>query len=272
MIINEIHAKNIITKSNLPAADYVVNPYIGCNHACIYCYARFMKRFTRHEEKWGQFVDVKINAIDLIPNKSNKYIGKSVFLSSVTDPYIPLEKNYELTRGILKKLIPLQPNIGVQTKSGLVTRDIDLLQKFENCEVGLTITTLDDNLRKKIEPYTSSIQNRIDALKKLKGANIKTYIFIGPILPTITDWKSIIGETKSFVDFYMFENLNIHGSIASDINNFLLKHYPSLTNEYNNIYNKKSDYWANIEKDIIQFCNIGNVDYKIFFHHKAKSK
>jgi len=117
LIIKEISSKNIIAKSNLPSADYVINPYVGCSHSCIYCYARFMKRFTGHDEKWGKFIDAKINAIDLIPNQSTKYIGKSVFLSSVTDPYMPIEKKYELTRGILKKLISLQPDITLLTKS-----------------------------------------------------------------------------------------------------------------------------------------------------------
>ncbi len=222
MITKKITAKSIITKSNLPAADYVINPYTGCSHSCIYCYARFMKRFTGHDEEWGKFVDIKINAPELIPAKTTKYKGKSFFLSSITDPYIPLEKKYELTRGVLEKLIPLQPNIGIQTKSNLIVRDIDLLKKFTECEAGLTITTLDDNIRKKIEPFTSSIQNRIEALMKLKEAGIKTYVFIGPILPLLTDWKSIINKTKKYTDYYMFENLNIHGSITSDIKKFLL--------------------------------------------------
>jgi DNA repair photolyase len=86
MQIREIKAKSIIAKSNLPATEYVINPYVGCNHACLYCYARFMKRFTGHVENWGEFVDVKINAADLIPAETDKYKNKSIFLSSVTDP------------------------------------------------------------------------------------------------------------------------------------------------------------------------------------------
>lgn len=152
MTTAEITARSIITKSNLPEADYVINPYTGCSHACRYCYARFMKRFTGHSEPWGSFVDVKLNAPDLIPEKSGKYRGKSVFLSSVTDPYLPQEKNYGLTRQILERLIPLEPRLGIQTKSDLIVRDIDILKQFESCEAGLTITTLDDKVRKEIEP------------------------------------------------------------------------------------------------------------------------
>jgi DNA repair photolyase len=141
MEMREIKAKSILTKSNLPDADYVINPYVGCTHSCIYCYARFMKRFTGHKEEWGKFVDVKINAPELIPEKTLKYKNKFIFLASVTDAYLPLEIKYQLTRKILEKLIPLQPNLGVQTKSDLIIRDIDLLKQFKKCEVGITITT-----------------------------------------------------------------------------------------------------------------------------------
>ena len=89
--INEIYTKSIITKSNLPDADYVINPYVGCIHGCVYCYARFMRCFSGHKEKWGEFIDVKINSVDIFPENHNKYLNKSIFLSSVTDPYNPIE-------------------------------------------------------------------------------------------------------------------------------------------------------------------------------------
>ncbi len=131
MQIKEITAKSIITKSNLPAADYVINPYTGCTHACIYCYARFMRRFSGHQESWEKFVDIKSNAPALIPEKYQKYQGKEVFISSVTDPYQPVEKKYQLTRAILKKLVPLQPLLTIQSKSALIARDIDIFKEFD---------------------------------------------------------------------------------------------------------------------------------------------
>lgn len=268
--IKEIKASSIITKSNLPATDYVINPYVGCLHSCIYCYARFMKKFTGHNEEWGSFVDVKINAVDLIPEKTNKYNNKTIFLSSVTDAYLPLEKKYQLTRKILQKLIPLKPSLGVQTKSDLVVRDIDLLKQFDDCEVGLTITTLDDNLRQKIEPLTSSVKNRIKALEKLHLSKIRTYVFIGPILPYLTDWKKIINNTKHVVDFYMFENLNIKGGIWSSIKSFLSKEYPLLLDKYEKIYFTKNDYWQDVEQEIKDYCKKEKIKHKIFFHHKSK--
>lgn len=272
MTVGEISAKGIITKSNLPASDFVINPYVGCSHACIYCYARFMKRFSGHAESWGSFVDAKINAPTLIPERSAKYSGKSVFLSSVTDPYLPLEKSYRLTRDILQRLIPLKPALGILTKSALVVRDIDLLLQFERCDVGITITSLDETLRKKIEPGTSSVTQKIDALKELNKAGLRTYVFIGPILPFLTDWKAIIEATKEYADEYLFENLNMHGSIASDIHSFLNAHYPSLSARYREIYSPSSGYWQVEEQNIADYCQKAGIAHRIYFHHRSKAK
>ncbi len=265
--IREVKAKSIITRSNLPDTDYVINPYTGCIHSCLYCYARFMKRFTGHTESWGKFIDVKINGPDLIPEGTSKYEGKTIFMSSVTDAYNPLERKYKLTRRILEKLIPLQPDLGIQTKSDLVLRDIDMLVQFKNCQVGMTITTMNDTLRKEIEPSTSSIQKRIEALVKLKAAGISTYVFIGPILPFFTEWKEIVYETKKFTDSYMFENLNIAGTVWGCVRSWLTSRHRNLLGEYERIYFTKSGYWDNVEKDIEKFCREQKVDFKIYFHH-----
>lgn len=267
MKLQEIIARSIITKSNLPDADFVINPYVGCMHACIYCYASFMKRFTGHLESWGEFVDVKINAPELIPEKSSKYKGKSIFLSSVTDPYLSFERKYELTRKILKKLIPLEPNLGIQTKSDLIVRDIDLLKQFKNCEAGLTITTTNDDIRKEIEPFTSSISNRIRALKEMREAGIKTYVFIGPIFPFLTDWKDVIGKTKDFTHFYMLENLNVKGGVWNNIKFWLERKHPELIEEYEKIYFSKNNFWEDMEKEIKKYCCDNNIDCRIYFHH-----
>ena len=265
--IKEIKASSIITKSNLPDADYVINPYVGCMHKCIYCYACFMKRFTNHNEPWGEFVDVKINAPDLIPGKTEKYKDKSIFMSSVTDPYMALDRKYELTRKILERLISLQPNLGIQTKSDLITRDIDLLKQFDNCEAGLTITTLNESLQKEIEPLGSSPQKRIEALQELKKAGIKTYVFVGPILPYLTDWKEIILQTKDFVDFYMLENLNVKGTVWNSVKNWLQKKHPELLEKYEEIYFSKNNYWDEVEEEVKDFCKKQGVDGRIYFHH-----
>lgn len=202
MKIQEIKAKSIITKTKLPEGDYVINPYTGCIHSCIYCYARFMKRFTGHTEPWGKFVDIKINAPDLIPENTNKYKNKSIIIGSVTDPYQPIERKYKLTRKILSKLIPLQPHLDILTKSDLILRDIDLLKQFKHCIASISISLLDDKIRKELEPLAPPVNKRINALKKLHKAKIQTTAFISPIFPETTDWQEIINKTEKFTNEY----------------------------------------------------------------------
>jgi len=264
--IREIKAKSIITKSGLDV-DYVINPYVGCMHGCLYCYARFMKRFTDHHEPWGKFVDIKINAPELIPQNPKKYKDKSIFISSVTDSYQPLERRYQLTRKILEKLIPLEPDLSILTKSDLIIRDIDLLKQFKKCKAGFSLSTLDEKIQKEIEPLASSPQRRINALKEFKKARIKNFIFISPILPEITDWKKIIENTKSFVDEFWFENLNLRATNWNNLRKWLKNSHPGLLGLYQDIYLHKTDYWSKIKKEIKDYCKKYNLNFSIYFHH-----
>jgi DNA repair photolyase len=267
MKVKEIMAKSIITKSGLPDADFVINPYIGCAHGCKYCYARFMKRFTGHKEPWGAFVDVKINAPDLIAKKGK--FRDSIIIGSVTDPYQPLEKKYELTRKILEKLLALQPDLCILTKSDMITRDIDLLKQFQHLTAAISLSMLDENLRRQLEPGAFSKDKRFGALKKLHKAGIKTVLFISPIFPEITDWKAIVEKTHLYVDEYWFENLNLYPSIGKNIYSFLRKNRPDLVAKYQEIYSG-SDYWSAKEKEIRNFCTKNRIKFKIYFHHKGK--
>lgn len=266
--IKEIKVKSIIVKTNLPEGDFVINPYVGCQHGCKYCYARFMKRFTGHKEPWGSFADVKINAPDLIPEDANKYKNKSIIIGSVTDSYQPIERKYKLTRKILEKLILLQPHLDLMTKSDLVVRDIDLFKQFKDCVVALSLSVLDDKIRKELEPLASSVDKRINVLKELHKAGIQTALFISPIFPEITDWKALINKTKSFADEYWFENLNLYSSIKSEIYKFLRKNKPELIEKYKQIYSKDSEYWDTEENKIKEFCKKNKISCRIYFHHK----
>lgn len=268
MNIREIKVKSIIVKTNLPEGDFVVNPYVGCSHACLYCYARFMKRFTNHPEPWGDFVDVKINAPELIPENTDKYRNKSITFGSVTDPYLPLEAEYGLTRRILEKLILLQPYLEIITKSDLVLRDIDLLKRFKNCLVIVSASFLDSKVKNKLEPGSIPTERRIEALKELHRAGIKTALFISPIFPKISDWKELINLTRDFVDEYWFENLNFYPLIREGIYGFLRGYDSKLVEKYQEIYSSNSRYWNKVEKEIEDYCREKNLNCKVYFHHR----
>jgi DNA repair photolyase len=170
MKIREIKAKSVLSKSQV--YDYALNPYVGCEHGCLYCYAKFMKRFTGHGERWGEFVDVKINAPELLAHEVKKKRGGRVWISGVCDPYQPLEKRYMLTKRCLDILMDNGWPFTVQTKSSLVLRDIGTLKRSKDAEVGFTITTADEKMRRKFEPGAPPLKKRIEALAKLPYNNI----------------------------------------------------------------------------------------------------
>ena len=270
MKINIREAKSIITKSNIPSIDYVINPYTGCQHGCIYCYAEFMIRFTGHKgEKWGQFLDIK--KFDFEKIKPQKYNGKRILLSSVTDPYLPLENKYENTRKILKNLVGTTAEILVLTKSKLVVRDIDLFKKFKNLEVGISICTLNENFSNIIERAASKPSERLDAVKEIFEAGIKTYIFVSPFFPEITDFKAIIEESEDYTHRYMFENLNFRPHNTPRINKIIKEYYPKLVSKYKEIQ-KDPSIWDIIEEWIRKYCEKKKLNYSIEFHHGGFSK
>jgi DNA repair photolyase len=205
MIAKEVYVKTILSKSKV--SDYTINPYIGCEHGCTYCYARFMKRFTGHREKWGRFVDVKVNAARLLQHELKKKRSGRVWISGVCDPYQPIEKKYALTRRCLEILSEHGWPITVQTKSPLVKRDLGLLEKFNDVEVGLTITTADDAIRKIFEPKCLPIKDRIEALETLHSAGVKTYAMIAPLLPKA---ETLVTQLSEKVDYVLIDRMNYH--------------------------------------------------------------
>jgi DNA repair photolyase len=203
MIVREINVKSILSKSQV--YDYAINPYVGCQHGCTYCYARFMKRFTGHKEPWGEFVDVKINAPDLLRKEVKKKQAGRVWVSGVCDPYQPLERKYQLTRKCLEILIENDWPITIQTRSPLVLRDIELLSGSSEVEVGITITTADDDIRSLFEPHAPPVHERIRALGELHAAGIRTFAMIAPMLPNATNLADALDGK---VDYVLIDRLN----------------------------------------------------------------
>lgn len=205
MNVKEIQSKNILSVSRI--YDYAINPYVGCQHACSYCYARFMKRFSRHTEPWGEFVDVKINAADLLLVEINKKKPGSVWISGVCDPYQPLEAKYRLTRKCLEILAQHCWPVIIQTRSPLVLRDKDILREASDMEVGFSIATANDSIRELFEPHAPPIEDRLTALNELHRSGIRTYAMIAPILPG----AELLAEAlQGKVDYILVDRMNYH--------------------------------------------------------------
>jgi DNA repair photolyase len=210
MKVREIKAKTILSRSQV--YDYALNPYVGCQHNCVYCYARFMKRFTGHREKWGEFVDAKINAPELLAQEvRRKKVGR-VWISGVCDPYQPVEKKYLLTKRCLSILAENGWPFTVQTKSPFVLRDLGILKRSGDAEVGFTITTAEENIRKIFEPGAPPSDERIAALATLHAAGIRTFAMIAPILPGA---EGLVSALRGKVENVLLDKLNYHYADAT---------------------------------------------------------
>ncbi|MBQ4257359.1 MAG: radical SAM protein [Oscillospiraceae bacterium] len=247
MIIRDIEVKSIMTRTDLPVSDFAVNPYVGCTHACKYCYASFMKRFTDHPEPWGEFVDVK-HWPEI--NSPGKYAGKEAFFCSVTDPYHPPEKKYGRTRALLEQLLPTGISISISTKSDLILRDLELIKQFPSAHVAWSINTLDEDFRKEMD-RAASIERRLEAMRQFYEAGIQTTCFISPIFPGITDVIAIIERVRHQCNLVWLENLNLRGDYRARILDWIHLHHPELDGLYREIYGKGDrGYWTALDEEI----------------------
>jgi DNA repair photolyase len=216
-IVREIDCKSILTRCRIPGVDYALNPYVGCQHGCTYCYAIFMKRFTGHREEWGQFVDVRVNASDVLAAQLARAQAGSITMGTVTDAYQPVERKYGVTRGCLQVLAQ-RPDftLTVLTKGDLVLRDLDVLREMKNAEVAFTVTALDEAVRRAFELGAPPTQRRLDALAQLHAAGVRTWAFFGPVLPGFTDGEAAIDAILAAlaqvgVDHVLVDTLNGKG-------------------------------------------------------------
>lgn len=257
-IIQEIEVKSVLSKSNLPVCEYSVNPYVGCTHACQYCYASFMKRFTNHPEPWGDFLDVKY-----WPEIKNpqKYAGKELFIGSVTDPYNPQEKTYGRTRALLEQLQGSGAKISIATKSDLILRDLDLIKSFPDARVSWSINTLDETFREDMDKAVS-IQRRLAAMEAFHKAGVRTTCFISPIFPGITDVKEIIRRAKAQCNLIWLENLNLRGGYKTVIMDYVQRKHPDLIPLYQEIYdNNDRRYWELLDGELKAWAAEIGLDY-----------
>jgi DNA repair photolyase len=201
--------------------DYTLNPYVGCSFGCSYCYAAFFVPDEEKRHRWGQWVDVKVSGIGEIL-KRRDLGGKRILMSSATDPYQPIERKVRLTRGIVEALAGAdrQPVLRVQTRSPIVTRDIDLFRRFDDICVNMSVTTDCDAIRKRFEPACASIDARLEAIQEVKAAGIPISLFLAPLLPVedpekFADRIAEIGPDHVFASPFNITDGHFKGSTRS---------------------------------------------------------
>jgi len=262
--VEEMVCRIALSPSLLPGIDYALNPYNGCQHGCAYCYVPNVFKISRDD--WGTFVKPKTNIPKILAKELKNKKKGIVGISTVTDPYQPLEKKYQLTRYCLEQLLRYDFPINILTKSSLVTRDIDIIQKFSQSAVGTTISSLTQDEVDNLEPYTSPVQKRLDAITKFSEKGIYTYIFMGPLYPTLNH-ENLPGLLKTYfstgIQELVVDTLHLKPGVWPNLREKL----PEKTREMFKTRLFNSNYYPTVFTEIERICKKNNVTYQRAFPH-----
>ncbi|NJD53594.1 MAG: radical SAM protein [Candidatus Methanoperedens sp.] len=272
-MIKEVKVKTALSPSKLPGLDYSLNPYRGCEHACVYCYAPSVIYWDKEKGAWGELVEAKVN-LPRILSKELRIKKKGVVgLGTVTDPYQPAEKKYEITRRCLELLSLHDFPVCIQTKSSLVLRDMDLLKSFSNIEVGVTLTALDERVREKLEPGASAVEERLHALKELSKNGINTWVFLGPVMPHITDVDALIDAIARVKPKYVLvDRLRLKEGVRERVREFISGFKPDLLGDYERIFLRGEDYYSEIFETFLRRCEEKGVGCERFLPNSIQLK
>ena len=270
MKISEVYCKSALSRSKISGVDYALNPYTGCEHGCVYCYADFMRKYTNHKEEWGEFVDVKINIVDRLRKQIIRTKPGTIMIGTVTDAYQPLEEKYQLTRRCLEILADFDFPITIQTKSDLVLRDVDILKGVRNMSVGLTITCVDPKIEALFEPKASKLEDRFKALEKLGENDIPTFVFFGPILPLFSDseesMQSLFEKLKNMgIEKIYFDKMNYLNAKWGKIKIFLKRNFPEALSYYQRVAEDGELYSARLRALLDHSLSDSCSNYEIVF-------
>ena len=256
--LREILCKSALNKTGIPGYQYCLNPYGGCLHRCSYCYASFMCRFTGHKESWGNFLDVKVNFPEVLKKQLSGRVRKEgrVILGTVTDAYQPAEARYGITRKSLE-ILAAYPSLEVHllTKSDLVARDLDILQQLQNCQVGFTITSLNEKAARILESGASSPQSRLNAARQLIKAGIRVWVFIAPLLPGISDSEAALNSlfdslAQAGVQEILIDSLTPYPAVVHRLKSAYRDSFPRLLPELESYLDQSEVYTDRIKAQV----------------------
>jgi DNA repair photolyase len=191
LTVRRVECKSALSISRLPGLDWALNPYKGCRHSCAYCYAQDVTRFELGTP-WGEVVDAKINIVSKLERELAKASGGIIGIGTVTDPYQPAEEDCRLTRGCLERIALAGARGSILTKSDLILRDLDILSRMDDVEVGVSIGIYDESLASVLEPRAPSPKRRLGLLRSLSERGIDAYLMAAPIIPGLADSEECI--------------------------------------------------------------------------------
>lgn len=267
----ETTAKSVMTRSKIPGLDYAVNPYVGCQHACIYCYATFMKKFLRIDDPWGEFVGVKINAPEVLAREARRRTPGVVSFGTACDPYQQVERDYRITRACLEVFAEVSGfDVGVLTKSDLVVRDADVLESIPGVSVGFTVTTLDPDVAAVFEPGAAPPARRLAAMRELANLGIEVWGFFGPVLPGLSDSEEAAAEVfeamrDSGAGRVLVDRLNLYPKVWASVHPVVRSSFPDAVDFLRAAREDPEDYERALRRHVDEAARSVGIDVDAVF-------
>jgi DNA repair photolyase len=249
MKISTCSYRPILVPCSLENHDFQVDPYVGCEHNCHYCYV-----LNQAETDWTKEIFEYNDITGQLSGELEKISPQKIYMGYYTDPYQPCETEQCQTRKVLKLFLEKGFSAGILTKSDLVVRDMDLLQKMEHASVSVSIAFNDDHIRQQFEANTIDTENRVAALRKLREARIKTSALICPVIPYITDVTPLIDMLEPHTDIIWIYSLSINKHSDKNWQNvqgILNSHFPKMKEQIETaIFSENHYYWQQLKQDL----------------------
>ncbi|MFC1809637.1 radical SAM protein [Candidatus Omnitrophota bacterium] len=270
MLYREQNAQRALSPTSITIADYVINPYAGCDFDCAYCYAKLNSTYKKKKVRFGEdFVEIKPNFIELLAKEIKEKKPQHVLIGSTTEVYQHIEQKKKTTRRILELLNEHHISYSILTKSHYIERDIDLISQQAKNQVYVTLNTLDDMVRIQLEKQSSSIPQRLCTIEKIHNAGIRTIIHVGPYLPDLSDGIAIIDRCKDVADLIEFENLNLKMAEKTTFLPLLKQHHPTAHEKLATIYETAAGYtryYTEEEERLTTHAHLSHTDIRFFFY------
>ena len=266
-----VQCKTLMTKSKIPSLDYAINPYLGCEHACAYCYATFMARFSGVKDEWGSFVGVKENAPEVLRREIPRRAPGVVSFGTVCDAYQPEEEHCQITRACLEAFVGAEGfEVGVLTKSDLVARDTDVLAGLPDANVGFSITCLDRELAGAFEPRAPSPSRRLAAMRELSSEGVSVWGFFGPVLPTFTDTAEEVAEVLMAMEQagatrVLVDTMNLYPKVRGTVRSLIVNSFPERLEAFDAVLHDHGTYLTELTGRVAAASNSVDIEVDVCF-------
>jgi DNA repair photolyase len=264
----EVKISRILNPTSIDLGEYVINPFMGCEYSCLYCYVRSNKVISRRQGEWGAYVDIRINAPELLEKEIISKKPKCVLLGSTTDCFQPIEKKYGITKKILEILNKHGIYYHILTRSPAIAEYADLLKQGFCKKIYFTINNTPLEIKNKLEPKSPGYELRFKAINKMLDEGVGVVPYFSPILPWLSDFRDIFAMFPKS-NSVEFEGLNMSLVNINDIMSEIASLRPDLKDKYEKLLKDRSFYdsfWQAVKKDIIREAIKAKKNYNIYIH------